>query len=107
MPLLTPRPSAGRRHTHLSPAPRRTHNVNPIGSRDSCLLPISALGGCRLRVVSWFANSMPDDPQPTTDNPQPTNRMPTYVYRIIQPPGSKEPEQTFECFQSIHDPPLT
>lgn len=33
--------------------------------------------------------------------------MPTYVYRIIPPAGSKEPEQTFEVFQSIHDPALT
>jgi hypothetical protein len=33
--------------------------------------------------------------------------MPTYVYRIVQPPGSREPEQTIEVFQSIHDAPLT
>lgn len=33
--------------------------------------------------------------------------MPTYVYRIIRPVGSHEPEQTFEAFQSIHDPAFT
>jgi hypothetical protein len=33
--------------------------------------------------------------------------MPTYVYRIVRPAGTAEPEQTFEVFQSIHDPPLT
>jgi hypothetical protein len=30
--------------------------------------------------------------------------MPTYVYRLVKPGAS---EETFEVYQSIHDPPLT
>ena len=37
--------------------------------------------------------------------------MPTYVYRLVRPAGAvataSEPEQTFEVWQSMKDPPLT
>ena len=36
--------------------------------------------------------------------------MPVYVYRIVKPASSADPEAspaTFEVRQSIHDPPLT